>query len=75
MQKIGKRFSRKRKLILKDQIFYTLNYRGKTTKKNYMILYKNIILKLLIHQLLKQREKLNEDIFKKLYTTELLVLI
>ena len=36
-RKLEKDFSRKRKLTPKDQIFYTLNYRGKTTKKNYMI--------------------------------------
>ena len=60
-------FSRKRKLTPKDLILYTLNNRGKTTKMElYDFIQEYNIEEVSTPALLKQREKLNENIFKEL---------
>ena len=68
-----KDFSRNRKLTPKDLILYTLNNRGKTTKMElYDFIQEYNIDEVSTPALLKQREKLNEDIFKEL-TKEALI--
>lgn len=72
-RKREKDFSRNRKLTPKDLILYTLNNRGKTTKMElYDFIQEYNIDEVSMPALLKQREKLNENIFKKL-TKEALV--
>ena len=66
-RKKAKDFTRNRKLRPKDIIYYTLNNRGKTTKMElYDFIeqydYENVS----DVALLKQREKLNEEVFKEL---------
>ena len=66
-RKLEKDFSRNRKLTPKDLILYTLNNRGKTTKMElYDFIQEYNIEAVSSPALLKQREKLNEDIFKEL---------
>ena len=66
-RKNEKDFSRNRKLIPKDLILYTLNNRGKTTKMELDdFIQEYNIDEVSTPALLKQREKLNEDIFKEL---------
>ena len=72
-RKNKKDFTRNRKLTPKDLIYYSINNRGKTTKmKLYDFIeqynYENVS----DVALLKQREKLNEDIFKELNTSSLI---
>ena len=63
-RKNEKDFTRNRKLIPKDLILYTLNNRGKTTKMElYDFIQEYKIDEVSAPALLKQREKLNEDIF------------
>ena len=72
-RKREKDFSRKRKLTPKDLILYTFNNRGKTTKMElYDFIQEYNIEEVSTPALLKQREKLNENIFKDL-TKESLV--
>ena len=71
-RKRAKDFTRNRKLTPKDIIYYTLNNRGKTTKMElYDFIeqydYENVS----DAALLKQREKLNEEIFKELNKSSL----
>ena len=66
-RKFEKAFTRNRKLTPKDLIYYSINNRGKTTKMElYDFIeqynYENVS----DAALLKQREKLNEEIFKEL---------
>lgn len=66
-RKRKKDFSRNRKLTPKDLILYTLNNRGKTTKMElYDYIQEYNIDEVSTPALLKQREKLNENIFKEL---------
>lgn len=66
-RKLEKYFSRNRKLTPKDLILYTLNNRGKTTKMElYDFIQEYNIENVSTPALLKQREKLNEDIFREL---------
>ena len=66
-KKREKDFSRNRKLTPKDLILFTLNNRGKTTKMElYDFTQEYNIDEVSAPALLKQREKLNEDIFKEL---------
>lgn len=66
-RKREKDFSRNRKLTPKDLILYTLNNRGKTTKMElYDFIQEYNIDEVSTPALLKQREKLNENIFKEL---------
>lgn len=66
-RKCEKDFSRNRKLTPKDLILYTLNNRGKTTKMElYDFIQEYNIDEVSSPALLKQREKLNENIFKEL---------
>lgn len=66
-RKLKKDFSRNRKLTPKDLILYTLNNRGKTTKMElYDFIQEYNIEDVSTPALLKQREKLNEEIFKEL---------
>lgn len=72
-RKREKDFSRKRKLTPKDLILYTFNNRGKTTKMElYDFIQEYNIEEVSTPALLKQWEKLNENIFKDL-TKESLV--
>lgn len=65
-------FTRNRKLIPKDLILYTLNNRGKTTKMElYDFIQEYKIDEVSAPALLKQREKLNENIFKDLNKEQL----
>lgn len=71
-RKNEKDFTRNRKLIPKDLILYTLNNRGKTTKMElYDFIQEYKIDEVSAPALLKQREKLNEDIFKELNIEQL----
>ena len=66
-RKLEKDFSRNRKLTPKSLILYTLNNRGKTTKMElYDFIQEYNIEEVSTPALLKQREKLNENIFKEL---------
>lgn len=66
-KKNEKDFSRKRKLTPKDLVLYTFNNRGKTTKMElYDFIQEYNIDEVSAPALLKQREKLNENIFKEL---------
>lgn len=66
-KKREKDFSRNRKLTPKNLILYTLNNRGKTTKMElYDFIQEYNIEEVSTPALLKQREKLNENIFKEL---------
>jgi len=66
-RKLEKHFSRNHKLTPKDLILYTLNNRGKTTKMElYDFIQEYNIENVSTSALLKQREKLNENIFRKL---------
>lgn len=66
-KKREKDFSRNRKLTPKDLILYTLNNRGKTTKMElYDFIQEYNIEEVSAPALLKQRKKLNENIFKEL---------
>ncbi len=72
-RKNGKDFTRNRKLTPKDLIYYSINNRGKTTKMElYDFIeqynYENVS----DVALLKQREKLNEEIFKELNKSSLI---
>lgn len=65
-------FTRNRKLKPKDLILYTLNNRGKTTKMElYDFIQEYKIDEVSAPALLKQREKLNENIFKELNKEQL----
>ena len=71
-RKNEKHFTRNRKLTPKDLIYYSINNRGKTTKMElYDFIeqynYENVS----DVALLKQREKLNEEIFKELNKSSL----
>lgn len=71
-RKNEKDFTRNRKLTPKDLIYYSINNRGKTTKMElYDFIeqynYENVS----DVALLKQREKLNEEIFKELNRSSL----
>ena len=71
-RKNDKDFTRNRKLTPKDLIFYTLNNRGKTTKMELYDFIKQYNLdEVSTPALLKQREKLNEEIFKELNKEQL----
>ena len=71
-RKNDKDFTRNRKLTPKDLIFYTLNNRGKTTKMELYDFIKQYNLdEVSTPTLLKQREKLNEEIFKELNKEQL----
>ena len=66
-RKQAKDFSRNRKITPKDLILYTLNNRGKTTKMELFDFIREYnIDEVSAPALLKQREKLNENIFKEL---------
>ena len=66
-------FIRNRKLKPKDLILYTLNNRGKTTKMElYDFIQQYNIDEVSAPALLKQREKLNEEIFKELNKEQLI---
>lgn len=66
-RKQEKDFSRNRKITPKDLILYTLNNRGKTTKMElFDFIQEYNIDEVSAPALLKQREKLNENIFKEL---------
>ena len=66
-KKREKDFSRNRKITPKDLILYTLNNRGKTTKMElYDFIQEYNIDEVSTPALLKQRMKLNENIFKDL---------
>lgn len=66
-------FIRNRKLTPRDLILYTLNNRGKTTKMElYDFLQEYNIEEVSAPALLKQREKLNEEIFKELNKEQLI---
>lgn len=72
-RKNEKDFTRNRKLTPKDLIYYSINNRGKTTKMElYDFIeqynYENVS----DVALLKQREKLNENIFKELNKSSLI---
>lgn len=72
-RKNEKDFTRNRKLTPKDLIYYTINNRGRTTKMElYDFIeqydYENVS----DVALLKQREKLNEEIFKELNISSLI---
>lgn len=72
-RKNSKDFTRNRKLTPKDLILYTFNNRGKTTKMElYDFIQEYKIDEVSAPALLKQREKLNEDIFKKLNKEQLI---
>ncbi len=72
-RKTSKDFTRDRKLVPKDLILYTLNNRGKTTKMElYDFINEYGLNKVSAPALLKQREKLNENVFKKLNVEQLL---
>ncbi len=72
-RKNSKDFTRNRKLTPKDLILYTLNNRGKTTKMElYDFINEYGLEKVSTPALLKQREKLNENIFKELNKEQLL---
>lgn len=71
-RKRDKDFIRNRKLAPKDLILYTLNNRGKTTKMElYDFIQEYKIDEVSTPALLKQREKLNENIFKDLNKEQL----
>lgn len=66
-RKNNKDFTRNRKLTPKDLIYYTINNRGKTTKMElYDFIEQFNLNKVSDAALLKQREKLDENVFKKL---------
>ncbi len=72
-RKNTKDFTRDRKITPRDLIFYTLNNRGKTTKMElYDFINEYGLEKVSTPALLKQREKLNENIFKELNKEQLL---
>ena len=72
-RKNAKDFTRNRKLTPKDLILYTLNNRGKTTKMELYDFIKEYDLKSVSSPaLLKQRKKLNEEIFKELNNEQLI---
>ncbi len=72
-RKNNKDFTRDRKITPKDLILYTLNNRGKTTKMElYDFINEYGLEKVSTPALLKQREKLNENIFKELNKEQLL---
>ncbi len=72
-RKNNKDFTRDRKITPKDIILYTLNNRGKTTKMElYDFINEYGLEKVSTPALLKQREKLNENIFKELNKEQLL---
>ncbi len=65
-------FTRNRKITPRDLIYYTLNNRGKTTKMElYDFIEEFNLEKVSDVALLKQREKLNENVFKKLNNSSL----
>lgn len=71
-RKSEKDFTRNRKLMPKDLILYTINNRGKTTKMElYDFIQEYKINEVSTPALLKQREKLNEEIFKELNNEQL----
>lgn len=62
-----KDFTRNRKITPRDLIYYSLNNRGKTTKMELYDFIKEYSLdEVSSPALLKQREKLNEEVFKEL---------
>lgn len=66
-RKKNKDFIRNRKLTPKDLIYYSINNRGKTMKMElYDFIEKFNLNEVSASALLKQREKLNENIFKEL---------
>ena len=66
-RKSDKDFTRDRKLTPKDIVLYTLNNRGKTTKMElYDFMKEYDIDEVSAPALLKQRKKLNEEVFKML---------
>lgn len=72
-RKNEKDFTRERKLTPKDLILYTINNRGKTTKMElYDFLKQYNMEEVSTPALLKQREKLREEIFKE-FTKESLI--
>ncbi len=72
-RKNDKDFTRNRKITPKDLIHYTLNNRGKTTKMElYDFIEEFDLEKVSDVALLKQREKLNEEVFKILNKSSLL---
>lgn len=66
-RKCEKNFTRNRKLTPKDLIYYSINNRGKTTKMELYDFIEQYNYEIVSDvALLKQREKLNEEIFKEL---------
>ena len=62
-----KDFTRNRKITPRDLIYYSLNNRGKTTKMElYDFIQEYSLDEVSSPALLKQREKLNEEVFKEL---------
>ncbi len=60
-----KDFTRNRKITPRDLIYYSLNNRGKTTKMElYDFIQEYSLDEVSSPALLKQREKLNEEVFK-----------
>lgn len=71
-RKRDKDFTRNRKITPRDLIHYTLNNRGKTTKMElYDFIEEFNLEKVSDAALLKQREKLNENVFKVLNKSSL----
>ena len=72
-RKRDKDFTRNRKITPRDLIHYTLNNRGKTTKMElYDFIEEFNLEKVSDVALLKQREKLNENVFKELNKSSLI---
>ena len=66
-RKNAKDFTRNRKITPRDLIYYSLNNRGKTTKMElYDFIQEYSLDEVSSPALLKQREKLNEEVFKEL---------
>ncbi len=72
-RKRDKDFTRDRKITPRDLIYYLLNNRGKTTKMElYDFIQEDHLDDVSSPTLLKQREKLNEEVFKKLNKSSLI---
>lgn len=72
-RKKDKDFTRNRKITPRDLIYYSLNNRGETTKMElYDFIQEYHLDEVSSSALLKQREKLNEDVFKKLNASSLI---
>ena len=66
-RKNAKDFTRNRKITPRDIIYYSLNNRGKTTKMElYDFIQEYSLDEVSSPALLKQREKLDEEVFKEL---------